>query len=121
MSDFLLRYDDQHDGLWLAFGNGNILGSVAIDGLEAKSKGAHLRWFIVDEHYHNQGIGKSLLNHALNFCQDLDFKKVYLWTFEGLNPARHIYEKAGFVLAEQREGQMWGKRRNEQLFELNIL
>jgi GNAT superfamily N-acetyltransferase len=69
--DFLSRYDDQHDGLWLTIGNGNILGSIAIDGLEAKNKGAHLRWFIMDEHYHNQGIGKRLLNHGLDFCKDL--------------------------------------------------
>ncbi len=45
-------------------------------------------------YYHNQGIGKRLLNHALIFCHDLGFKKVYLWTFEGLNPARHIYGAA---------------------------
>ena len=121
LSEFLLRYDDQHDGLWLALGNGHILGSIAIDGLEAKNKGAHLRWFIVNEHYHNQGIGSKLLNYALEFCKDYGFKKVYLWTFEGLNPARHLYEKAEFVLSEQREGQKWGKSRNEQFFELNIL
>lgn len=46
------------------------------------------------------------------------FKKVYLWTFAGLDAARHLYEKCGFRLCEQCEGNQWEKTVTEQRFEL---
>jgi hypothetical protein len=42
---------------------------------------------------------------------------VYLWTFEGLDAARHLYEKSGFRLALQKRGAQWGAEVNEQRFE----
>ena len=48
------------------------------------------------------------------------FRKVYLWTFEGLDAARHLYEKSGFCLVEQREGMEWGIKVLEQKFELQL-
>jgi len=31
----------------------------------------------------------------------VNFKRLYLSTFAGLDPARHLYEKFGFVLGEE--------------------
>jgi hypothetical protein len=41
-----------------------------------------------------------------------------LWTFEGLNAARHLYEKHGFRVTRQQLGNQWGSEVNEQRFEL---
>jgi hypothetical protein len=45
---------------------------------------------------------------------------VYLWTFEGLQTARHIYEKEGFILTRERRLNQWGQHINEQMFELRL-
>ena len=54
---------------------------------------------------------------AINFCQEKKYGRIYLWTFEGLPAARHLYEKAGFKLAEEHKGTQWGSEVNEQRFE----
>ncbi len=57
---------------------------------------------------------------AIEFCRRTGFKRVYLWTFAGLDRARHLYEKFGFKLSEQHEGNQWGKKVIEQRFELSL-
>lgn len=52
------------------------------------------------------------------FCRARGHRRVYLWTFEALDAARHLYEKAGFRLAHQQRGRQWGTEVNEQRFEL---
>jgi hypothetical protein len=42
---------------------------------------------------------------------------VYLTTFAGLDPARHLYEKWGFNLIEEEENNSWGVSMKEQMFE----
>ncbi|MFW6055249.1 MAG: GNAT family N-acetyltransferase, partial [Thermodesulfobacteriota bacterium] len=79
---------------------------------------AHLRWFIVSDALQGQGLGNRLLDEAMAFCKDMGYRRVYLWTFEGLQAARHLYEKAGFELKEQHPGRGWGTVVNEQRFEL---
>jgi hypothetical protein len=57
---------------------------------------------------------------ALDFCRSNRYPRVYLWTFEGLHAARHLYEKAGLVLAEERRGTQWGTEVTEQRFEVRL-
>jgi len=118
LSEFLRRFNEAHDGFWVASVEEKLLGSIAIDGVHCNSKGAHLRWFIVAPENQGQGIGKMLLEKAVEFCRKMKFNKVYLWTFSGLDPARHLYEKFGFRLCEEYEGNQWGRTVTEQKFEL---
>lgn len=120
MADFTDRYDEARDGLWTVIENGRIQGAIAIDGLDADTLGAHLRWFIVGEDLQGQGLGNRLMDLAMRFCRDKDYNRIYLWTFAGLNAARHLYEKAGFKLVKERTGRQWGTEVNEQRFELNL-
>jgi hypothetical protein len=55
---------------------------------------------------------------ALQFCRQKKFPLVYLSTFAGLDAARRLYEKAGFRLRAEGEGDHWGKTVVEQAFEL---
>jgi len=120
ISEFLSRYDEGRDGWWLAMADGRVEGSIAIDGIHADNKGAHLRWFISSERVRGTGVGNALLTTALEFCRARHYERVYLWTFEGLDAARHLYEKHGFRLAEQLRGTQWGSEVNEQRFELPL-
>jgi len=117
LSEFVRRLESERDGLWLALSNGRIEGSLVIDGSSIEPNCAHLRWFIVSDALRGHGLGNALISVALDFCRAHAYAKVYLWTFEGLHAARHLYEKHGFRLTQQRRGQQWGIEVNEQRFE----
>ncbi len=117
MAEFCSRYDDQRDGLWLAAIDGNIHGSIIIDGIHANDEGAHLRWFITSDELRGKGTGTSLISSAMDFCRDKGYRHIYLWTFSGLDAARHLYEKFGFKLVKQERGSQWGLEVDEQRFE----
>ena len=118
LSEFLRRFNEAHDGFWVASVKEKIVGAIAIDGFNHDSQGAHLRWYIVAQEDQGHGIGKMLLEEAVEFCRKKKFKRVYLWTFAGLDAARHLYEKCGFKLCEEREGNQWGRTVTEQKVEL---
>ncbi len=120
LAEFLGRYDETRDGFWTASQEGRVEGSIAIDGIDAEGEGAHLRWFIVSDAWRGRGIGTQLINAAIEFCRAIGYKRVYLWTFEGLNAGRHLYEQVGFRLVGQYRGTQWGTEVNEQRFELRL-
>jgi GNAT superfamily N-acetyltransferase len=120
LAAFLCRYDPQRDGFWTASLVGRIEGSIAIDGSHAIADGAHLRWFVISDALRGKGVGNQLMETAIDFCRGSGYRRVYLWTFEGLNAARHLYEKNGFSLVEQQKGAQWGKEVNEQRFVLDL-
>ena len=120
LSEFVARFDSQRDGLWVATIKGKFAGAVAIDGLNAFDDGARLRWFIVEPEFQGYGIGKALILRAVDFCKRKQFPSVYLWTFEGLNEARRLYEAIDFHLSEEEEVNQWGQRIKEQKFELEL-
>jgi GNAT superfamily N-acetyltransferase len=117
LASFLSRFDERHDGFWIAVHDQRIVGSITIDGSEAATKGGHLRWFILDSEYQGNGIGKQLIGEAIRFCEEKNFQRVYLSTFAGLDSARHLYEKWGFKLLEDKVDNTWGVRVSEQMFE----
>jgi GNAT superfamily N-acetyltransferase len=118
--EFLKRYDERRDGFWAAAVEGRVEGCITVDGLQAGGEGAHLRWFIVSESFQGRGIGGKLMDVAIDYCRKNGYKRVSLWTFEGLKAARHLYEKTGFRLIEERRGTQWGREVNEQQFLLQI-
>ncbi|HOW56883.1 MAG TPA: GNAT family N-acetyltransferase [Smithellaceae bacterium] len=120
LSAFLQRYDPRRDGFWTASVKGRVEAHISIDGLNSDTKGAHLRYFIVSDDLRGTGIGRALITRAISFCREARHKKVYLWTFAGLDSARHLYEAAGFRLVESQMGSRWGTEVTEQRFELHL-
>ena len=72
----------------------------------------------VDPAYQGLGLGKILVRKAVEFCRSAGHKRIYLWTFQGLETARRIYELEGFSLTEEREVDQWGGILREQRFDL---
>jgi GNAT superfamily N-acetyltransferase len=99
---------------------GCVEGSIAVDGINAQSKGAHLRWFIVSENWQGNGMGNALIEKATDFCRSRDYKWVYLWSFKGLSAAAHLYRKFGFEIIEQHLGTTWGTEVMEQCYQLKL-
>ncbi len=114
MAEFLGRYDAGRDGLWHLARDGRIEAAIAIDGIAVADAGAHLRWFIASDALRGSGAGRRLLACALAFCDRQRYPQTYLWTFRGLEQARHLYEQAGFTLAGEASGSRWGSEVVEQ-------
>ncbi len=120
MADFAERMDRPANGFWSASADGAVVGAVvgtvAIDGEDLGPGLAHLRWFIVDDGLRGAGVGRALLERAMEFCDRQGFAETHLWTFRGLDAARHLYEANGFTLAEEWPGSQWGTEVIEQRF-----
>lgn len=119
LAEFLRRFEKERDGFWTIRHEDRVAGAIAIDGFKAATDGAHLRWFIVSPEMHGKGLGRSLMTEAVSFCDRQAYRRIFLWTFAGLDAARHLYETFGFRLVFQQEGEQWGTRVTEQCFERN--
>ena len=120
LAAFLSRFEAGRDGFWTVVRDGRVEGSIAIDAERAGGEGAHLRWFILSDALRGSGVGNRLMQEAVGFCRQQGYARVFLWTFQGLEAARHLYEKSGFRLAEEVAGEQWGKRVLEQRYVLSL-
>lgn len=116
LAGFAGRLKHARNGLWAAIRENEIVGAVAIDGEDLGGDVAHLRWFIVGDGLRGQGIGRALLTEAITFCVQQRFVEIQLWTFQGLDAARRLYEAHGFTLTEEKAGRQWGREVIEQRF-----
>lgn len=116
LADFCARFDPRYDGLWFAVDRGEVHGSLVIDG-HGSAGTAHLRWFILGDAVRGKGLGHRMMDAAMAFCRRAGHRNVYLNTFKGLDAARSLYERAGFTLVDERDGETWGTAVTEQRFE----
>lgn len=56
------------------------------------------------------------MTRAMDFIDAQPFGETYLWTFKGLDSARHLYESFGFTLTSESAGAQWGTHVTEQRF-----
>jgi len=115
MSEFLGRYDPDQDFVQLVLQNGAVKGGIVIDSMDGQI--TQLHWFILHTDLRGSGMGSRLVSNAMTFVQDQGYPKVSLSTFQGLDAARNLYEKSGFVLTEEKEAATWGRSVIEQRFE----
>ncbi len=120
LAEFLCRFKPEQDLFLAAWQGARFAGALAIDGADAAQAGVRLRWFITEPNARGLGLGRALLARALDFCRQAGHRQVYLWTFKGLEAARHLYEDAGFRLAQQHEVRQWGALIMEQRYDLAL-
>jgi len=71
---------------------------------------------VVSDQAKGLGVGNGLMARAMAFVDQFDNSQTRLWTFRGLDAARHLYEKFGFQLVEEQSGSQWGTQVAEQKF-----
>lgn len=116
LGEFAKAYDERTDYFAIAETNERVVGSIAIVGQADQT--AQLRWFLVHPSTRGAGLGRRLLDGALQFCRDREFTNVFLWTISGLEAASHLYQDAGFRLSETHPHQIWGEERTEERYDL---
>ena len=117
LADFV--HDSEGGQLWVAEVDGVISGSAGI--VRVDNDTAQFRWFFVEKVHQNKGIGSRLMKTALDFCRDMSYSNIFLWTFKGLDMARHLYDKAGFLVTEEKPNNEWSSAEIiEQKMELRL-
>jgi DNA-binding MarR family transcriptional regulator/ribosomal protein S18 acetylase RimI-like enzyme len=117
LTEFMINTDGGE--LWVAEADNKIVGSIAIT--KSSDTIAQLRWFVLDEDYQGMGIGKKLMETALNFCKEKNYQHVFLWTVSTLNTARYLYQKYNFRKTEEKPNEEWtGTKLIEERWDLEI-
>jgi DNA-binding MarR family transcriptional regulator/GNAT superfamily N-acetyltransferase len=104
--------------IWVAEFAGRIVGSIAIVGVDAAT--AQLRWFLIEPEFRGSGLGRRLMNTVMDYCRQNKYRRVILWTFVGLDAARHLYESFGFRPTEQVENTTWRDKITEEKWEVAL-
>jgi N-acetylglutamate synthase-like GNAT family acetyltransferase len=87
--EFVNQFDPQWDGFWITESDGDVVGAIVI---VKRGRGlAQLRWFILHPNYRGLGLGRELMTRAVGFCKGKQYKKVFVWTFDELHAAIHLY------------------------------
>jgi DNA-binding MarR family transcriptional regulator/GNAT superfamily N-acetyltransferase len=106
-------FENQAKGnIWVADFGGHIVGSIAI--VDAEEETAQLRWFLIEPEFRGSGLGRQLMDIAMDYCRKREFRQVFLWTFQGLDAARHLYRSRGFVPTQVVESNTWAHRLVEE-------
>ena len=116
LAKFAVSFDAEKDRLWIAEKGEQIVGFIAITGHSETE--AQLRWFLVHPTERGRGLGRTLLNNALEFCRQRKFRSVFLWTVSDLKAAAHLYRSMGFHKTEEKTHQIWGRTLTEEKYEL---
>lgn len=126
VSSFITTYDPDRDlVLSIHSPDGALVASISImagtGANRASTAESWIRWFIVDPSAVGLGYGRTLLNAALAFCDESRVPIVKLTTFEGLDAARHLYDKAGFHLVSTSAADQWNMGVREVLLERRLV
>lgn len=114
---FLEQYSEDKDRLWFVEVGDRMVGAIGI--VAHTSDTAQLRWFLLHPDYRGLGLGKRLVNEALQFCNEKGYQHVFLETTDDQQQAIRMYEKVGFKHTKSRNSEMWGKSLVEMTFELH--
>ncbi|MBP2626110.1 MAG: transcriptional regulator, MarR family with acetyltransferase activity [Firmicutes bacterium] len=97
---------------------GTIIGFIGI--VEVSKTTAQLRWFLIEPEFRGTGLGHKLVKSVMEYCQQQNYNHIFLWTFKGLDTARHLYEKFGFTLTEEKENNTWKNQLIEQRWDVTL-
>jgi GNAT superfamily N-acetyltransferase len=115
-SDFMVNPNPGRSKAWLAKKDGVVVGSVLI--CELSDNVAQLRLLFADKSVRGSGLGRWLTEDSVRYCREAGFKKVFLWTVDGLERAISIYKSLGFNLTDEKTQVVWGRESRELRFDL---
>ncbi|MDA9556660.1 GNAT family N-acetyltransferase [Vibrio sp.] len=109
------KRNNERERIWLARLNDELVGTICI--CENSSSEAQLRWFSVDPKMRGKGLGKTLIEQALDFSMTSGYSRIILWTVAGLAASKSLYIKNGFQLIHEEHCELWGQKQLEQCYE----
>jgi GNAT superfamily N-acetyltransferase len=92
--------------IWIVECDGKIAGSIAI--IDVSGSEAQLRWLLLDPGVRGFGLGRRLVEEAVEFSRSSGYSSVFLWTVDTLVPAATLYQSIGFKKTEEIRHELWG-------------
>jgi DNA-binding MarR family transcriptional regulator/GNAT superfamily N-acetyltransferase len=118
VADFMAHHDPRRERAWIAEHEGRRVGSIFLVAKTAAV--AKLRLLLVDPDARGLGVGQRLVKECIRFARAAGYRKIVLWTQSILDPARHIYAKAGFNLVRQEPNNEFGKGLVSETWQLKL-
>ena len=110
------QFQSPRERIWILEEDDRIVGSVAI--VEHSGQEGQLRWLLLEPEVRGQGIGRWLVEEAVDFCRTSGYKSIFLWTVDTLHIAANLYRSVGFVQKERLTHEIWGSSVTEVKYEL---
>ena len=104
--------------IWIVEQRRIVQGCLAV--VKSDETKAQLRWLLIHPDLRGNGIGKKLLDEAVQFTRENGNTSLFLWTVSILDAANKLYTRAGFHLTDEKAHTIWGKPLIEQRFELDF-
>lgn len=104
LSNFYLNHPDR--GYFILEDEGQLAGGVGVAGYAPRENCAELQKLYLAERLRGRGLGRVLLDKAIDFARELGFRELYLETHHNLEAAVRLYQKRGFVPFEPPREQM---------------
>jgi GNAT superfamily N-acetyltransferase len=96
------------------------VGHIFLVKHPAEPSTAKLRLLLVEPSARGLRVGSVLVEECVSFARSVGYKKITLWTQSILAAARHVYQKAGFRLVEEKANFQFGKDLRSQTWELDL-
>ncbi len=90
--------------VWFAERGGEALGCAAMIDRGARGQ---LRWVVILPEARGAGLGRALVQAALDYAAAQGWREVYLETTDGLDSSMALYRGFGFSLDSQQEADLW--------------
>jgi DNA-binding MarR family transcriptional regulator/GNAT superfamily N-acetyltransferase len=122
VADYAGSHDAEREAFWIAEALGRRVGCVACvrrpadDGVET----AQLRILLVEPSARGLGVGRRLVEECVEFARKAGYRRMVLFTVDGLAAAHRIYRDVGFEIVHQAAVQMWGHHLVEQEWRLEL-
>lgn len=91
--------------IWMAEQGDRLIGCAAL--VLRGDRVGQLRWILVDTSARGIGLGKDLVNRALDYARNSACSKIFLETTDGLPESQQLYEKLGFQVTSNVEEELW--------------
>ncbi len=86
---------------WCLFINDIFIGTIAVRIINPNDKVIELKRMFVLPEYQGNGFGRVLLEHAITYAREQQYKKICLDTIKSFSVAQHLYRSMGVKETEK--------------------
>lgn len=110
--------NDSRGRVWFAHRGRELVGCTAIALRDAER--AQLRWVLVDPSARGIGLGRTLVQNAIDYSRDNGCSCIFLETTNGLEESSALYRALGFTVMSRSEAELWDGVRPLIIMQLDL-